>query len=765
MPIKFYLGYVSNIDYYLIDGFVDPVKSKSKTRLNRYFAPFSGLLALLAIVFIQFLHPPIIDTISLSVFDSFQRLAPRVKLDTPVRIVDIDEASLKIHGQWPWPRSDVAELIERLGNMGAAAIAFDMVFSEPDRTSPHRMARSLLKHKEIAKSLQLSDLPDNDAILAKSFANWPVIAGMVLMRQPNNVRPLVKPGFAIAGSDPRTRFPAYKGAIQNLAQLNEAARGLGYFSFEPDRYDRTVRRIPIAAWLGGKIYPSLLAETLRVAQGAGSIILKSSDASGETNWANEATMTAVKIGAFEIPTNENGEVWIYHAGHDPSRFVPAHKILGKDALNQAKLRAQIEGHIVYVGASAAGLLDIVSTPMSASTAGVEVQAEALEMVLGGQFLTRPDWAPGAEIVATLVFSLLLIGLMPLIGPLWCAILGGFLVALSIGGAWTGFSHYSYLFDSVYPVTGIVAVYLVVSGMLFLTAETERIAVRRAFTQYLAPELVEKLAQDPKALKLGGEERELTILFSDVRGFTALSEKLTSQEIAELMNAFFTPMSDALMATQATIDKYIGDAIMAFWNAPLDVENHPARACEAALEMSARLAKLRRERGIDMRMGIGLNTGICSVGNFGSLQRFNYSALGDPVNIAARIEGLTKLYGVDVLLGENTALRATGFAVLEIDLIKVVGKSRPEHVFALLGGPEIEATEQFQSLKTTHEQALTAYRSRKWAQAEKLFSAARTNPVASLNYEGLYGLYRKRIAAFKKRPPPKTWDGSANAESK
>jgi adenylate cyclase len=339
------------------------------------------------------------------------------------------------------------------------------------------------------------------------------------------------------------------------------------------------------------------------------------------------------------------------------------------------------------------------------------------------------------------------------------------VALSIGGAWTGFSHYSYLFDSVYPVTGIVAVYLVVSGMLFLTAETERIAVRRAFTQYLAPELVEKLAQDPKALKLGGEERELTILFSDVRGFTALSEKLTSQEIAELMNAYFTPMSDALMATQATIDKYIGDAIMAFWNAPLDVENHPARACEAALEMLARLAKLRKERGIDMRMGIGLNTGICSVGNFGSLQRFNYSALGDPVNIAARIEGLTKLYGVDVLLGENTALRATGFAVLEIDLIKVVGKSRPEHVFALLGGPEIEATEQFQSLKTTHEQALTAYRSRKWAQAEKLFSAARTNPVASLNYEGLYGLYRKRIAAFKKRPPPKTWDGSANAESK
>ena len=741
------------------------VTSFQKARFKHFSAPVAGLLALVAVVFVQFIQPAMIETLSLSVFDSFQRLKPRAKQNTPVRIIDIDEASLKKLGQWPWPRSDIALLTNRLGELGAAAIAFDMVFSEPDRTSPHRIARALVTKGMLSKSAEVSDLPDNDLVLAKAFSNWPVVAGMVFTRQPNNVQPPVKPGIAIAGSDPRGQLPAYLGAVGNLSILDEAAPGLGYFSFQPDRYDRTVRRIPVASWLKGEIYPSLLAETLRVAQGAGSIILKSSDASGETNWNGEAVMTAAKVGAFEIPTNESGEVWIYHTGHDQERFISAHEILKGNTGELNKLRDKIEGHIVFVGTTAAGLLDIVSTPMSASTAGVEVQAEAIEMVLSGQFLTRPDWAKGAEIVATVIFSLMLIVLMPMIGPLWCAVLGGLIISLVAGGAWIGFSQYNYLFDSVYPAAGATLVYLVVSGVLFLTAETERVAIRQAFSQYLAPELVEKLAADPKSLKLGGEERELTVLFSDVRGFTSLSENLTSQEIAELMNAYFTPMSDVLMATQATIDKYIGDAIMAFWNAPLDVENHPAKACEASLEMLRQLELLCEDRDIDMRMGIGLNTGTCSVGNFGSNQRFNYSALGDPVNLAARIEGLTKLYGADILMGENTAQRADGYAILELDLIQVVGKSRSERIFALLGDKEVATSSQFQMLKNAHEQALASYRARKWVLAGKQFAAAQEHTLKNLNYAEVHALYQKRIAGFKKKPPHKTWDGSAKAEQK
>ncbi|MGI9372837.1 MAG: CHASE2 domain-containing protein, partial [Hyphomicrobiales bacterium] len=405
-------------------------------------APISGIFALCAVLFVQLAQPGFIETFSLSVFDSFQRIKPRELLDSPVRIIDIDEKSLKTRGQWPWPRTDVATMVERLGEMGAAAIAFDIVFSEPDRTSPVRILEQLRKNGVVAETLTTHGPLDNDEAFANTLKNWPVVAGMVLLHEPNENKALVKSGIAIAGADPRNSLVEYGGIVGNLPALEEAAKGVGYFSFEPDRFDRTVRRLPVIAKRGDDIHPSLVAESLRVAQQAGTIILKSSDASGELDWGESVSMVAAKIGDVEIPTNEAGEIWIYHAGHQPQRFISAHKLLGATGDELEKMRPLIEGHIVLIGASAAGLLDIVSTPISSSTAGVEVQAEALEMVLGGQYLHRPDWARGLELTATVLFSLLLIVLMPAIGPLWCAVLGGIVVATCIGGAWVAFSQYS-----------------------------------------------------------------------------------------------------------------------------------------------------------------------------------------------------------------------------------------------------------------------------------------------------------------------------------
>lgn len=720
---------------------------------------------LLGAVYLHYAQPLIIEVVSLSVFDSYQRLKPRAQEDSAVLVVDIDEASLKARGQWPWPRTDVAELVKRLTNLGAAAIAFDIVFSEPDRTSPKRVAE-LLKSLELLKDgADLESLPDNDKILAEFMKQTPTVGGMILTHEKNNRQPPLKRGTSHGGTDPAQYLPRYRGAVSNLDMIDAAPPGLGYFSFEPDRADRVVRRLSLVSALRDTIYPSLVAEALRVAQGEDSIFIKSNDGSGEWSAGSRGGIVLVKVGQLVVPTNELGEIWIYYSGNREGRVMSVDKILSASAAEMETLQQSVAGKIVIVGTSAPGLLDIRATPLSSSTPGVQVHAEAMEQILSNVYLTRPDWATGAERWAMIASALALILLMPRIGPLWCAVLGGIIVAWTAGGSWYAFAQHRYLFDPVYPILGSTAVYIAVSGVLFLTAEKERRSVRRAFSQYLAPEMVEQLANDPEALQLGGEDKELTILFSDVRGFTKLSEKLNSQELTQLMNGFLSPMSDTLMDHEATIDKYIGDAIMAFWNAPLDVEDHATKACKGALAMLERLVQVRADTGHDIQVGIGLNTGVCSVGNFGSYQRFNYSVLGDTVNLSSRIEGLTKTYGVPILVGETTMQAAAGFAFLEVDLIRVVGKQKPERVYALLGGPEVAGESTYSSMRDHHARGLEAYRARKWNDAEAAFAAARAAECPGPARDVIYDLYSSRIAAYQATPPAPDWDGVSDATSK
>ena len=430
---------------------------------------------------------------------------------------------------------------------------------------------------------------------------------------------------------------------------------------------------------------------------------------------------------------------------------------------------------MFIGTSATGLKDIRATAVNPAAPGVEVHAQLAEQILTGEFLQRPDWADGAETLYLMGLGLLLILLLPRAGAIACAWIGGSAVALVGGLSWYAFTKLHWLLDPVVPSLAVLAIYLVASFLNFLRVEAERRQVRSAFSRYLSPALADRLAKHPEQLKLGGETKTMTVLFSDIRGFTTLAERLSAEELTRFLNRFMTPMTGIIMARRGTIDKYIGDCIMAFWNAPLDDPDHPTHACEAALQMRRHLVvfnqTLQAEQAASstpfepVHIGIGMNTGACVVGNFGSEQRFDYSVLGDPVNLASRLEGQAKPYGVDVVLGESTAGLIQGFALLELDLMRVKGKMTPVHLFGLLGDATMEAEERFQTLRARHKEFLAAYRGQRWDEALRLMEACLQLDTARTRLRICYRLYQDRIRAYQAQPPDPGWDGVFVATSK
>ena len=397
--------------------------------------------------------------------------------------------------------------------------------------------------------------------------------------------------------------------------------------------------------------------------------------------------------------------------------------------------------------------------------GVEIHAQLLEQSLNGQFLARPGWAPGAELLATLLGGALLVWLLRSAGALRSAVVAALLAGLAIAGSILAFARLGWLIDPVTPGLAVLAVYLLSSGIGRLKAERDRKQVRDAFARYLSPVLVDQLARRPERLALGGENRELTVLFSDIRGFTSFAEGLDPQELGRFMNAFLTPMTAAIQERGGTIDKYIGDCIMAFWNAPLDDRDHAGHALTGALDMIRALDAFNASvpSGRPVEVGIGINTGLCAVGNFGSEQRFDYSAMGDAVNAASRFESLTKHYGIDILVGETTAERCRDrFALLPVDRVKVQGKARPVLLHALLGASEMLADAHFQRLAQTQGALLAAYRGRAWSEA-----ARHADALAGFDprFSRLAALYRERIADCLRQAPAADWDGVTVAAGK
>lgn len=731
--------------------------------LRRWFARklgFARLMCLaLLIIFagVRLWDPPPIEELRLRTFDMFQLIDPRHKAARPVVIVDIDDKSLAKLGQWPWPRTRIADLILNLTNNGAVAIGFDVVFSEADRLNPDLVA-SQMRDLDDATRAKLRDLPTNDQVLAEAIKRSRVVLGetgqRLIASEVDKSLPFT--GVATVGEENAERFLfEFPGLLRNVPVIEKVAAGRGLFTIRTER-DGLIRRVPMVMRAQGNIMPSLSLEILRVVTGTQTLLVR----------ADKTGVRAVRLKGVEIPTDQNGQLWVHYARQDPSIYVSA-----ADVLDNTVSPGRIAGKLVLVGTSAVGLNDIKTTPVSANMPGVEVHAQVLESVLSGAVISQPNYALGVELLAALIIGLLVIIFTPNLGPVRLGLAGAMFAAILVGVSWFFYSQYRYLIDFTYPLLSTTAIYLTLIFASFVREQRQRVQIRGMFAQYMSPVLVEQLAQSPEKLVLGGEEREMTIMFSDVRGFTTISEsyKRDPQGLIALMNRFLTPLTDVIIERKGYIDKYMGDAIMAFWNAPLDDPEHEVNACEAAIQMLEQIDAVNKEREqeavdgghvyIPLNVGIGLNTGIGVVGNMGSDLKKNYSVLGDSVNLASRLEGQSKEYGFPIIVGSRTALAAKEkFAILELDFIMVKGKTEPEVIYAIAGREDVMQSGAFQRLRNVTIEMLGCYRGRDWQGALAAIERGRRSEDAD-TLEKLFKLYEARIKDFQVNPPPEGWSGA------
>src|SRR6478735_7512696 len=720
------------------------------------YARLACLALLIGFAALRVLDPPPVEELRVRTFDAFQRFDPRKKTMRPVTIVDIDDKSLEKLGQWPWPRTRIADLVTELTRLGAVVIAFDAVFSEPDRLNPAFAADTFRNLDEETRE-RLRALPSNDQIFADAIKASRVVLGESGL--PEEIAALDKTlpvtGIAMLGEEPQRFMFDFPGLLRNVPVLEHAAAGRGLFTIRPER-DGIIRRVPMIMQAQGQTMPSLTFEILRVATGSGTILIK----------AEEAGIKSLGLKGIQIPTDHNGQLWVHYARNDASIYVPAINVLEKNVAPD-----MIAGKLVLIGTSAVGLNDIKTTPVSRAMPGVEIHAQVLETTLSGEVISTPIYGIVVEFATALLFGLLVIAFAPLFGPVTLVALGAAFATALIGTSAYFYAQHRLLIDFTYPLLSTTAIYLTLIFSSFVREQKQRRQIRSAFGQYLSPALVEQLGQAPEKLVLGGEDRELTIMFSDVRGFTTISEayKNDPQGLTALMNRFLTPLTNAILARKGYIDKYMGDAIMAFWNAPLDDKEHEINACEAAIDMLEKIDEVNQQREqeaadgghvyIPLNVGIGLNTGTCVVGNMGSDLRFDYSVLGDSVNLASRLEGQSKEYGFPIIVGSKTALAVKDkMAILELDFIMVKGKKEPEVIYAIAGREDTAHSGRFQRLRNLTIEMLACYRSRDWEGAlAAIERGRRTDDANALEY--LYNLYETRIRNYHKNPPPADWNGA------
>lgn len=724
-----------------------------------------GLGLLVPLIALRIWDPAPLEILRLKVFDLYQLASPRQPEAAPVVIIDIDEESLAEIGQWPWPRIEVARMVDSLRHAGVAAMAFDIAFPEPDRTSPGVYADSLVNvAPEVTQALRA--LPNNDEVLARALSQSRLVLGQsgyhrgFRDKQAGGPQPEIP--LAIIGEDPRPYLYHFPTLVRNTPVLEEAAKSRAVFNLVPAS-DGVVRSVPSFVVAEGRIVPSLAAELLRIASGGDAFAIKT----------DSAGIRSFVVAGVEVPTDRYGRLWVHYAKARSEIYVSAKDLLAGDVP-----RERLAGKLALIGTSAVGLLDIKATPLQENIPGVEVHAQVLEIILAGQLLERPHYALGAELTVLAVVSLLIIALVPILGAALTMLLGGIVAAALVATSWFLFTGEGILIDAAYPSLGSFAVFALLVFTNYLREESRREQVRSAFRHYLSPTLVDQLANEPTRLVLGGECREMTVMFSDVRGFTAISERLQDkpQALTRLMNRLLTSLSAEIMANNGTIDKYMGDAVMAFWNAPLSDADHSLNACQAALSMIDALDRLnaelldeaenKTEEATVLRIGVGINTGLCVVGNMGSEQRFDYSVLGDAVNLASRLEGQSPIYGAGIVLGQATAEAVGSRATyVELDLIRVKGKQEPQRIFALLGGPELLDDTEIRNTTGIMNNLLTAYRFQAWDAAEQAIDALTGRRLPYVDLEIFRGLYRRRIEQFRSQPPGPAWDGVHSAAGK
>lgn len=734
-------------------------KKLTTARVRTFFPRLIGLLLAIAMISLSGWNPVFLQNFRAKAFDALLRHFPGAPGDIPICLVDIDSRSLAEIGQWPWPRTIMAEALKLISEGNPRAIGLDIVYAEPDRTSPRQIAALWgEEHLPGDVSAFLASLPDHDRVLARTLLSTPTIVGYPFTSQAmgGDNEPRNQPDrFAFLGFDPKPWLFSAEQADANLPLFEQSALGSGFFNIQPDN-DGLIRSLPLLMSYKEGIYPSLALEMLRADQGQPTVIIRSKSSLGVV-----AGLNSLKVGAYEVPTDAKGRLRIRYCGQE--RTFPYISIT--DVLSGEVKPNRFAGAFVVIGTSAPGLQDLRTTPFSSEFPGMEIHAHALNTIIARSFLLEPDWGPGAERVYLIVVSGLLIFFLPRIG----AMRSGLLV-LICGVALTGFSlwcfmKFGFLLDMVYPLLSVGSLFTAVTFCNYFVEERQSRQLHDAFSRYLSPVLVNELIRHPERLTLTGEERDMTIVFSDIRNFTTLSEGMKPQELCQFINSYLTPMTRILMDHRAYVDKYIGDAIMAFWNAPLQDTRHAYNGCRAALAMVRALEGLNlawQARGIKpIAIGVGLHSGPARVGNMGAEHRFSYTVMGDSVNLASRLEGINKLYGSTIVVSEYTRqmVDADGFVFRKLDRVRVKGKKEPVSIYELLG-EQGQMTEKTLRELTLHEQAMAAYLAGDFSGALGMFS-----DLARKQDNVLYRLYTDRCREFCKNPPPFPWDGVTTLFSK
>ncbi len=792
-------------------------KMTHRRRTDFRWAPFVyGLIATAMILGLQVWNPTGLRAINEAAFDQYQRLKPRqVDPSAPVLVVDIDVRSLQTLGQWPWPRTEMAELTRRLTQLGAISIAYDVVFAEPDRTSPARVVESWRKYDPNAEARLDQTLRDHDAVFGAAIAESPVVLGVVLNNDPSGSRPPTRAGISWSGSDPRPAIPAFASANVNLPILSHSASGVGNFSLGTERAD-VIRRVPLLTRVEEQIVPTLALEAIRVGFQAGSILVKSNDASGELG-ATGAGIASMRVGPMEIPVEADGGLYVYYSGNSverAERVVSAADILADEIPEE--VAAKVAGKVIFIGTSAPGLLDLVATPFEPAAAGVNVHAELAEQIISeffrtdriawrdelaealpqltGEeaeaarakiaeldaeidrfsepvFISQPDWGTGAE----RLFILLMGAIASLLLAYNRTALAGVAAAVGavgvVSASWFAFDLSGFLLGPVYPALGVFLPWGTLTVYNYVRADRDKRAVKNQFAHFMSPDVIDEIAEDPERyLTPGGDQRDLSIMFCDVRKFSTITEKMTPQETILFINEFLTPLTDVIIRNSGTIDKYMGDAIMAFWNAPRKSPLHMEQATLALFQFRAALVEINRRfvtLGFpEIDIGVGVNTGPCAVGAMGSKMRLDYSCIGDAVNLASRLEGITKQYGLWNCIGNNTAKGVShAFALIEIDAVAVKGRSRPETIWTVAGEADMLSDPTYLALRDAVAEGMAAYKAQDWDRAEEAYRRAAGYELDAYSPAGLVEVFLERIAEYRQNPPPADWDGVYVATAK
>jgi adenylate cyclase len=714
--------------------------------------PAGGLVAVFTLL-LYVAQPPLLTRLDLKIYDLWLPLRAAAAPSPVPAVIDLDEASLAAHGQWPWPRYLVVDLLEALAEYGVAAIGLDILLAEADRSSPERMRADLLRDR--GQALAWVGLPpelqDYDRLLAETLPRVPVALGAYARFEggpgaafrPDSPTALTIIERDLPGARP-SNLPPAAAAVLPLP-LFRAQAPLGFLNAAPDS-DGVVREVPLVIKLGAEFQPALSLRALMLALGTRRLTLVS----------GLYGLEAIQVGEYTAPVSPRGTLRLPFLG--PRRTYPYFS--AAEVLRRAVPPEALQGRVVFVGSSAAGLMDLKATPYDNVYPGVELHAAALDALLTGNAIQIPPWAPAGPAVglvfvalaSALVFSLA----RPWVYPPAVALL----VTAAIVGSRQLFAAGLFL-SPLYALLAVAAESAVFLLWRFRREEKQKRALYAAFSRYVSPEIVKRIAKRRGDL-WSGEERELSILFTDIRGFTSISEKLSPWQTVNLLNRYFTPMTALVWANGGTLDKFIGDALMAFWNAPLNVPNHSARAVTAALAMRTRLAdlneELRADFGVSIRIGAGIHSGPVYVGNMGSQELINYTIIGDNVNLASRLEGLCSQYGVGLVVSEETrAGCGESWEFQYLDTLRVKGKTRPVRVYipleraeAAARRAELDAWQEVRGLYLAGDFARAA---------EALAELQAGRPEVKL-----YAVYADRARRLRDEPPD-NWDGVWTLTSK